>query len=96
MSDITTSACPPSQSRTAASAPSSRKSSSMQLGPGDRVDHLQVDRRAPGPTGLPRFSPSALTRATATWVQPPGAAPRSTTRAPGFRKPNLSSSSMIL
>ena len=37
-----------------------------------------------------------FTRWTATWVQPPGAAPRSTTRAPGFRKWNLSSSWMSL
>ena len=35
-------------------------------------------------------------RAAATWLQPPGAAPRSSTRAPFFRKWNLPSSSISL
>mgnify|MGYP003347260304 CR=1 FL=1 len=34
------------------------------------------------------FDCSGLTRSTATWVQPPGAAPRSTTRAPRLRNLN--------
>ncbi len=45
---------------------------------------------------LPDCAPSAFTRCTATWHQPPGAQPRSTTRAPGSRKRNRSSSSRIL
>ena len=36
------------------------------------------------------------TRSAATWDQPPGAAPRSTTRLPGFRRRCLSSISMSL
>src|SRR5262249_36874418 len=38
----------------------------------------------------------APTRSAATWLQPPGAAPRSTTRAPFLRKRALSSISMGL
>ena len=52
--------------------------------------------RAPARPACPLRSPSAFTRATATCVQPPGAQPRSTTRAPGFRKPNRSSISTSL
>ena len=74
----------------AAGASASRKSQRQHRGAGDRVDR-QRDRsprrgRAAG----------ALTRATATWVQPPGAAPRSMTRAPGRSRWKRSSSSMQL
>ena len=48
------------------------------------------------PTALPLACPSAFTRSTATWVQPPGAAPRSTTRAPGFSSRKRSSISISL
>ena len=40
--------------------------------------------------------PGAPTRLAATWLQPPGAAPRSMTRAPFFRKRALSSISASL
>ena len=53
MSESTTSARPPSAARTASSAPSSRKSSSMQLGPGDRLDRLQVDAEHPADRPAP-------------------------------------------
>ena len=64
-------------------------------GPGDRLDRLQVDAEHPA-HGRPLRAPSAFTRATATCTQPPGAQPRSTTRAPGFRSPKRSSISMSL
>jgi hypothetical protein len=67
----------------------------VKLGAGDRVDLLQVDADDTAHR-LAGFCPSALIRGTATWHQPPGAQPRSTTRAPGTRKRNLSSSSRIL
>ena len=95
MSESTTSAGPPSQPRTAASAPSARKSSSWSSAPGIASTGCR-SMPSTRPTGRPFRSPSAFTRATATCVQPPGAQPRSTTRAPGFRNPNLSSISLSL
>ena len=68
----------------------------MELRPRDRLDRLQVDAEHPPDRRAPCRCPSAFTRATATCVQPPGAQPRSTTRAPGFRNPNLSSISPSL
>ena len=95
MSDITTSAGPPSHSLTFWSAPSDRKSSWWISAPAMGSTSC---RSTPTtlPTALPPFSPRAFTRPTATWHQPPGAQPRSTTRAPGTRKRYLSSSSRIL
>ena len=95
MSDITTVALPPSQALTCASASSARKSSWWISAPATGSTSCRSIPRT-RPTALPDFSPSALTRGTATCSQPPGAQPRSTTRAPGTRNRNRSSSSMIL
>ena len=95
MSDSTTSAGPPSAAFTWASAFSSRKSSSRMVSPATGSTSW-ISTPSTVPRALPCFSPSALTRFTATCSQPPGAQPRSTTRAPGTRKRRFSSISISL
>ena len=72
----------------------SMKSSCRNSTPGDRLHRQEVDG-----DHLPfaRPSPSTeRTRSAATCAQPPGAAPRSTTRLPGFSRRCLSSISISL
>ena len=95
MSLITTSAPPPSHSFTCASAPSAMKSSWWISAPGIGSTSW-MSTPTMWPCFLPDLAPSAFTRATATWHQPPGAQPRSTTRAPGFRNRKRSSISISL
>jgi hypothetical protein len=80
MSDSTTSAGPPSRSRRICGAFSSRKSSSRKSTPGIGVHLQKIDGDH---AALALLGADALG---ATWLQPPGAAPRSTTLRAGLEE----------
>src|SRR5262245_4625214 len=90
MSESTTSAGPPSSALIASAEPGSRKSRRMNSTPAvGAMSRRSIATTFPLPCALPA-------RRAATWLQPPGAAPRSTTRAPGLSRWCLSSISMSL
>ena len=82
MSESTTSAGPPSIAFSLSGAAGSRKSSCAKSTPAIG----SIGSRSMATTRPCRGAP---TRLAATWLQPPGAAPRSITRAPVFRNARL-------
>ena len=90
MSESTTSAPPPSISLQLLGRVAVEEIELQELNAGDRrhLEHVDRDDLAPALAAPTRFA--------ATSLQPPGAAPRSTTRPPGFSRRYLSSISISL